>query len=226
MNKTDENKHKSRFFRWFWIVLIAVGCLAAGGIFLCSYTPRAYQPQPATHPEQVSPYLTHTLGPDFFNQVQLDAPFDLRVEQDGLNDILNSWPWPEQFGDLAFSDPVVLFDADKVYLMGKLDYNGVSSILTIIALPQMDSQGRIWLNIQSIRLGVLPVTALVSGLAKKAFQDCRADFECEPELEEVVRAVVHNEPFTPVFKISDRMVQITQFTLEPKRLTLRIEPRQ
>ena len=224
MNKTDTEKSKSRSSRWFWTPFIVVASLALGGIFLCRYTPTAYNPQPTANPEQVSPYLTHTLGPDFINQVQLDEPFELLVEQDGLNDIIRRQPWIEDFESFKYTDPVVLFDQDTIYLMGTLEYKGVSSVLTIIAFPQMGPEGKVSLNIGSIRLGILPVTKLVGFLSKKAFQQSRSCFEDEPQLEEIVRAIIHNEPFDPVFEISDHPVRITQATIEPKRLTLKFEP--
>ncbi|MBL7215257.1 MAG: hypothetical protein ISS71_06225 [Phycisphaerae bacterium] len=224
MNKIEPKKRESRLLRWFGILLITLVLLGTGGVFLCRYTPRAYQPPPVNNPEQVSPYLTHKLGPDFVNQVQLDKPFELLVEQEGLNDIINRQSWVEQFDDFAFTDPVVLFDLNTIYLMGTLDYKGISSVLTIIAFPQMDSQGTVSLNIQSIRLGVVPVTKLVSYLARKGFEQSRECFEDDPQLAEIVRAVVHNEPFEPVFKISDRMVRIAQITILPKKLILKFKP--
>jgi len=224
MSKTDTEKHKSRPLRWFWTFFVVVILLISAGVFLCRYTPTAYDPQPAANPEQVSPYLTHTLGPDFINQVQLDKPFELLVEQDGLNDIIRSQSWIEDFGSFKYTNPVVLFDQDTIYLMGTLDYKGVSSVLTIIASPQMDPDGKVFLNIGSIRMGVLPVTKLVSFLSKKAFQEACPCFEDDPQLEEIIRAIIYSEPFDPVFKISDHPVRITQITIEPKRLTLKFEP--
>lgn len=224
MNKIKSEKRKSRFLQWFVIILLVLFLLGTGGVFLCRYTPRAYQPKPVSHPDQVSPYLTHKLGPDFLNQVQLDKPFELVVEQDGLNDIIAHQPWIEQFDGFSFTDPVVLFDSNTIYLMGTLNYKAVSSVVTVIAFPQMNPDGNIFLNIQSIRLGVVPVTTLVSYLAKKGFDQSRDCFEGEPELEEMVRAIIYNEPFKPAFKISDRMVRITQFTIQPKTLTLKFEP--
>lgn len=224
MNKIEPKKRKSRSLKRFRIGLIVLILLGGGGVFLCRYTPQAYQPQPVDHPEQVSPYLTHKLGPDFVNQVQLDKPFELVVEQDGLNDIIRRQSWVEQFDDFAFTDPVVLFAQDTIYLMGTLDYKGLSSVVTVIAYPKMTPQGAISLDIQSIRLGVIPVTKLVGYLAVKGFDQSRDCFEDEPQLEEIVRAIVHNEPFDPVFKISDQTVRITQFTLLPEKLLLQFKP--
>ena len=224
MNNTGTKKCKSRLLGWFWTLFVVVASLALGGIFLCRYTPGAYNPLSVPHPEEVSPYLTHTLGPDFVNQVQLDTPFELLVEQDGLNDIIRRQSWIEEFDSFKYTDPVILFDHKTIYLMGTLEYKELSSVLTIVAFPQMDSEGKVSLNIGSIRLGILPVTRLVSFLAKKAFKESRSCFEEDPQLEKIVRAIIHNESFEPVFKISSYPVRITLAAIEPKRLTLQFEP--
>lgn len=224
MHKNEPKKHKPRSYRWFRTILIVVVLLGLGGVVLCRYTPRAYRPQPAGNPDQVSPYLTHKLGPDFVNQVQLDQPFELVVDQEGLNDIIRSLPWIEQFDGFTFTDPVILFDPDTIYLMGTLDYKGISSVVTIIAKPQTAPAGKVSLNIVSIRLGIIPVTKLVGHLAVKGFDHSRDCFAGEPELEAVVKAIVHNEAFDPVFKISDQTVRLTEFKVQTRQLILKFQP--
>ncbi len=223
MHKNQSEKRKSRLRLWFGLFCLVLAALAGGGVFLCRWDPRAYRPQPVENPEQVSGYLTHELGPDFINQVQLDNPFDLIVRQDGLNDIISRGGWDGQFDDFAFTDPVIIFDTDTIYLMGTLDYKGLASVLTIIAAPQMNDEGLIHLNIRSIRLGMMPVTTLVKHLAQKAFRQSQGQFD-DPRTEEIIRAVIEGRPFEPVFEISDRPVRITDMTIDPGQLRLRFRP--
>lgn len=222
-NTLQPVKDKSCLRQWFWILTVVAAGAAVGVFILFRHTPAAYQPKEPDNPSQVSPYLTHQLGPDFFNQVQLDKPFELNVEQAGLNDILSRFDWPQPLGDMSFSDPMVVFAEQSVYVMGTLEYGDISSVVTIVASPIMKPDGRMDLNIQSIRMGMMPVTTWVRGLAQKAFDDNQSSFEGEPQLEEIVRAVIHNEPFEPVFKISDRTVRITRFSVEPGFLKLMLE---
>ncbi len=224
MNKTATKKRNCRPLRCFWILFIVLASLAATGIFLCRRPPRIYQPNPVDNPEQVSLYLTHQLGPDFYNQVQLKKPFELRVEQDGLNDILRHWIWPQKAGDVAFSDPMILFDEQAIYLMGTVEYNGFSSVLTIIASPAIDPEGNLSLNIDSIWLGSLPAKTLISSLAKYAFDRSISAFENDPQLEEIVRSIIYGEPFNSTFEIAGRNVKVTKITLETKILTLQFNP--
>lgn len=227
MKKTgsDQKKtHKSSIHLWFWIPLAIVGTLAIGGVFLCRYTPRAYRPLHPVDRQEVSPYLTHQLGPDFYNQVQLDEPFELRVEQDGLNDIISRWPWPQEYGPITFSDPMIVFGDNAIFLMGTLEYKKVSSVLTMIAFPTMDENGQLCLNIRSVRLGVLPITKVAGAIADEAFQASREYFEGEPQLEQVVAGMVSNQPFDPVFQFSDQKARIKDFTLEKGLLIIQFEP--
>ncbi len=224
MNKTETKRRKPRLLRWFWILLVALMCPAMVGIFLCRYTPRAYRPEPVDNPRQVSRYLTHQLGPDFYDQVQLDKPFEFRVEQDGLNDILRHWPWPQKMDDLSFSDPIVLFDEGVIYLMGTVEYKGTSSVLTIIARPAMIPDGNLSLNIESIRLGILPARTLIRCLVQHAFDASMPSLKNNPQLAEIIRAVIHEESFDPVFDISGQKVKIIQVTIEAKVLILQLRP--
>lgn len=226
-NKNSENGNAghrlgARFWVFFWVSVSIF--VTIGFIGMCRYEPSAYLPQSPDNPRQVSPYLTHKLGPDFFNQVQLDEPFNLEIEQAGLNDILSRMPWPQPLGDAAFSSPLIVFNSGVIYMMGTLEYKGISSVLTIRAEPLMTDDKQVNLNIQSIHLGMLPVTRLVSKLANKAFADNLPAFEGEPEAEQMVRGILQNGPFDPVFKINSHKVRISEFSLTGGLLTLTCVP--
>ncbi|MHC4929136.1 MAG: hypothetical protein ACYTFU_05580 [Planctomycetota bacterium] len=190
-NTTSEQKKSSSSTGfWLWgLSAITVGILT-GICILLWYTPRAYKPFQTENPEQVSLYLTHELGPKFFNQIQRNEPFELIIPQSGLNDIASRWEWPQQFGEMSFSDPYITFSNHSIFLMGTLTYKEVSSVITIIAIPVMDSDGKINLNIQSVRLGMVPVRALITKLAQKAFEDNRNSFEDDPKTEENIQAII------------------------------------
>lgn len=227
-NKNHENGGIKRVvdMKFSLVFMLAVVLfLIIGGIFMCRFQPGAYQPPTPDDPKEISPYLTHKLGPDFFNQVQLDEPFNLQVEQAGLNDILSRMPWPQPMGEAMFSRPVVIFAEQAVYLMGTLEYKGFSSVLTIRALPLMTAD-KLNLNIRSVHLGMLPVGAVVSKLAQKAIEDNQASFEGEPQARQMAQAIIQNEPFDPVFAIRDKKVRVCQFALKPGMLTLTCVPLQ
>lgn len=221
MNIEKRNSRKKRYIA-ISVAVFALAVLAGLAIFRLS--PRAYTPPVADDPDEVSPYLTHRLGPDFFNQVQFNEPFELLVEQHGLNDILSRGVWPQQFGDAAISTPVILFEKDTVYLMSRVGYFGFSAVLTLTARPVMDERGRLNVNIQSVRLGLLPITNLAARIAEKAVEDSAAELGEWPGLEAPVRAIIANAPFEPVFTFDKQRIWVQEFTLEPGQLRLRLVP--
>jgi len=224
MKKTKSNKRKSIIIKYIAIIVI----LAAMGFivvfWLLGHAPKAYVPQTADRPDEVSPYLTHRLGPDFFNQVQLDEPFELLVEQAGLNDILCRGTWPRRFGDVQVGTPVIVFDKGSVYLMSQIGYYGLSSVVTVTARPVQDERGRLNLNIRSVCLGLVPVTGIAARIAEKSLHDSLGMLEDYPELKPVLQAVVANVPFEPVFTFSKQRVWVQEFGLDAGQLRLRLVP--
>jgi hypothetical protein len=220
----DPKKRNSRKKRYIAITFAVCAAAVIMGWAVIRLSPRAYPPPAAVDPDEVSPYLTHRLGPDFFNQVQFNEPFELLVEQHGLNDILSRGVWPRHFGDVAVSTPVVLFEKGTVYLMSRIGYFGFSAVLTLTARPVMDAQGRLNMNIQSVRLGLLPITSLAARVAAKAVEDSAAELGEWPELEAPVRAIIANASFEPVFYFDKQRIWVQGFTLEAGQLRLRLAP--
>ncbi len=224
MSKTTEKPHKPRRKCRFRLFLFGIALPAIMVVLLCNYTPKAYLPTEPENPDEVSRYLTHELGPDFFNNIQFDRAFDLRVTQDGLNDIIASQLWFEEFEEIAFNDPMIVFGNNSIFLMGTLEYAGASTVLTIAAAPAMDVDGNICINIQSIQLGALPVTSLVGYLAQKIFDQSHECFEGEEDIEVMTQAIIRNEPFEPIFELSGHKARVTKFTLTPGELLLTFQP--
>lgn len=224
--KNEPDNYKSSKKSHIVIIALGVGLglAAAAALGLLRFTPRAYAPIAAADPDRVSPYLTHRLGPEFYNQVQLDAPFELVIEQDGLNEIIGAGVWPQWVGDVLVGQPVILFGDDTFYVMSRISYHAVSSVVTLVARPVLDPAGRLNLNIQSVRIGLVPITPLAARVAEKAVDDSAAEFDDWPGLEPIVRAIVANTPFDPAFEFSKKQIALKAFTLQPKRLRVHLAP--
>ncbi|MEN6307680.1 MAG: hypothetical protein ABFD91_07990, partial [Anaerohalosphaeraceae bacterium] len=165
MITTGKKKRRHSGLKAFLLLILFALLILAVGLILLGHTPRAYQPVAAPPGGQVSPYLTHKLGPDFFNNIQLDQPFELIIEQQGANEIFASQcPEPEEYSGFSFAAPAVTFTPKAIILMTTIGYMNATSVLSVTALPTMDSAGRLNLNIHSVNLGALPVTGIASKL--------------------------------------------------------------
>ena len=224
MKKSETKTHKPRRRRWFWILPTAISGSVLVGVLFCNYTPRAYQPPASDKTGQVPTYLTHELAPDYINNIQLDEPFELLVKQHGLNEIIASQFQAEEFDGFSFTNPMIVFDTGTIYLMGTLHYKQISSVITIIATPEMTPDKQVCMNVQSVRMGVLPVTKLVTFLARQAFDQSQDCFEGEEDIRLITEAIIKNEPFDPVFEDNGHSARITEFTLKPALLTLVFKP--
>ena len=220
----SQKQHKSRQKRYIGIILAFLAGLLAAVWLGLRVPPRAYRPVAAENPDQVSPYLTHRLGPDFYNQVQLDEPFELIIDQAGLNDILSRDVWPQWYGEVSVGIPAAVFEAGTLHVMSRIGYMGLSSVLTVTAQPVMDEQGRLNVNIRMVRLGLVPVTALAGHVARQTADACAAELADWPEVEKVIRAIIDNAPFDPTFDFDKQRIWLREVIVEPGQLRLRLVP--
>lgn len=222
--KNVARKSKSRWKLYIAIAAVIVIGGLAGFWGLLQLSPRAYRPVAVENPEEVSPYLTHRLAPDFYNGVQFNEPFEMVIDQDGVNDILSRGVWPQQFDEMTVGMPVMVFEDGTVHLMSRIDYYGLSSVLTVTARPVVDVRGRLNVHIQTVRLGLVPFTDVATRIAETAVRDSAADFDDWPGVEAVVRAIIANEAFEPVFEFDKQRIWVQQVAVEPGRLRVRLSP--
>lgn len=220
------SKNKKRGFRRHSVIIIVGSFILTVVIVLILsvfYTPASYQPAARPQGGQVSPYLTHTLGPEFFNQVQLDKPFRLVVEQAGLNEILTSQSQPLTTGGFTLDSPAVQITPSTVKLMAQADYSDLSCILSIKSRPAMTSDGKLNLNIDSVNLGVIPITSLAANLARNYAQEYIVS-DSDPSIAPIVEGILNNQPFEPVFRISGYTIRLKELTLENGKIILLLVP--
>jgi len=202
------------------MVLLAVTAVL---MILLGHTPQIYQPPVVPPSGQVSPYLTHKLGPDFFASLQLEQPFELVLEQQGVNEIFASTAGVLSLGEITLSRPVAVFYPDSVVLMAAVGLGGASSVLSITAQPAIDENGRLNLNIRSVTLGAIPVMSFARKIAQQ-YADQYLSADDGQEIVAIVNGILDNRPFEPVLTISKYTIRLRKLTLEAGRLTLLIEP--
>jgi hypothetical protein len=197
--------------------------LIAAAMILLGHTPGDYLPTAIPPSGQVSPYLTHKLGPDFFNAVQVGQPFDLAIEQQYVNEIFAFAAGRLELEGMTLSSPMVAFYPGSFVFMVTVELKGVSSVLSVAAQPAVDDTGHLNPNIRSVTLGAIPVTEMVQQIARR-YAEQYLSAETDEEIVPVVNGILNNQPFEPVIKISKYTVRLKGLKLEAGRLILRVEP--
>ncbi len=201
-------------------------------VFLMStHTPGRYQPAAPPDTNQVSPYLTHYLAPSFYNNIQLDEPFELVVEQKGLNEIiadgsLLDCQWPVDLNGVTFQAPAVALLPETIMLMGTVNFADLPIVMTIVLKPKIDEAGRLYLNFQGVKAGVLDITFPAKIIAKKVFaaQVQATDDQDNDWLKNLAAAVLDNKPFDPVFLAYKKEIRLTKAKIENSKVILIFTP--
>lgn len=218
--------------RWLWIGAGVIGIpVIAAVILLKLFTtrPTEYNPTPRQSSQQVSSYLTHELAPSFNNQIQLDKPFRIIVDQKGLNEIIVNeenlgWSWPINLNGVSFSAPSIVFAQDTIYLMGAVDV-GFPVIVSMIAKPKIDEQGKLWLNLLKIKAGSVNIIGPARAIGGKIFERQMQLYK-DQWVRDTAGAFLKNTPFDPVFPVPPykRFIRLTGAQVQDQKLILLFEP--
>lgn len=197
---------------------------------LLLYRPGRYKPADFSSGNykrgEVSPYLTHQIGPAFNKGVQYREPFELVVAQKGINDIITRGNWPMESEGILLYAPAVLFVPGAVVLMGTADIKGMEFVVTIELEPKIDEQGLLNLRVAKVKVGAMNITPLAKMMAKKMYmQRINAlDVDTEAVQTKIAASLLNDEPFEPVFSIDDKKVRIEKITVDKEKLLLRLVP--
>ena len=228
--ETDSKIHKKS--RWkklvFWLLIdLTVAVIV---FVLLLYRPGRYDPADFDsynyEQGQVSPYLTHELSPQFYNNSQSGEPFDLVVTQDGINEIVAGLGWPKFSEGIMLYAPAVLFVPGSIVLMITANAKGVELIITIELEPKIDEQKLLNLYVVKIKVGAVNITPLARMMGKKMYAEKIAIMHVDTEvvLTKIVGSLLNEESFDPVFSVEDNKVRIEKITVYKKKLTARLVP--
>ncbi len=204
------------------VVLVVVIVISA----LLLHRPAYYKPLDYSDSKEVSVYLTNELLPELYNGAQLQEPFELVVTQKGINDIVARYKWPQEIDSIKFSAPMIFFAPKSIVLMGTVLINGAEFVCTIVAEPNIDSEGLLNLPVVSVKIGALDITPVAGALARRF---CQRKFEdkginTKNLWVKMETAILKGEPTEAVFQVVDKKVRVEKITLEPKKLTIRLVP--
>jgi hypothetical protein len=228
--RTDpKNRKKTRLKKliiWLFIDLIVVAVV----LILLLYTPGRYRPADINSfdhdPEQVSPYLTHELSPQFYNGTQRGEPFDLVITQKGINEIVAGWGWPRVSEGAMLYAPAVLFVPNSVILMGTVNIKGVDFVVTIILEPKINEDGLADLLVTDVKIGAMNITPLAKWIAKKMYAERIGTVHVNTKTIEaqIAASLLNGESFEPVFEVDKRKVRIKTITVDKEKLMVRLVP--
>ena len=224
-------RKKARFKKL--LVWLLIDLVVAVFIFvLLLYKPSRYKPADLGSgnykPGEVSPYLTHDLGPALNKGVQYRKPFELVVTQKGINDIIARGNWPIESEGILLYKPAALFVPGTIVLMGTADAKGVKFIVTIEMEPKIDEQGLLNLHVEKIKVGAMNITPLARMMAKKMYAERLADIpegiNTDTIQAKIAASLLNNEPFEPAFSIDKKKVRIEKITVSKEKLLLFLVP--
>jgi uncharacterized protein YpmS len=228
--ETDSKIHKKskRKKLLFWLLIdLAVAVIV---IVLLLYRPGRYNPVDFDSYNydqgQVSPYLTHELSPNLYNNSQRGEPFDLVITQDGVNEIVAGLGWPKYSEGVILYAPAVLFMPGTVVLMGTADVKGVEIVITIELEPKIDERKMLDLHVAKVKIGAVNVTPLAKMMGKKMYAERLGGVEIDTEALQtmIVGSLLNEEAFDPVFRVEDNKVRVEKVTINKGELIARLIP--
>jgi uncharacterized protein YpmS len=212
----------------YLLLIVAVAALVAAIVFfaLLFHKPSYYKPLNLSGSREISVYLTNKLLPELYNGLQLQEPFELVVTQSGINDIIARFKWPQEFGGVEFSSPMLCFSADTVVLMGTVSLDGTELVATVMAEPKLDAEGLLNMNVVSVKFGAVDISPLAAVLAKRICQQRYEDKNLDTQnlWNKMVISLLNGRPFEPAFKLEDKKVRVDKIKIEQKKLTIHLVP--
>jgi hypothetical protein len=153
-----KKSRRKKLILWLGIDLT----VAAIVILLLHHAPARYRP--ATPPpddpngRRVHPYISHELMPTLYNNSQDRKPFEIEVDEESLNEAIAQARWREESGGIRLFSPAIAFAPGRVVLMATADIEGADFVGTVEIHPQILDDGRLNLIVESVKIGIIPIT--------------------------------------------------------------------
>jgi len=214
----------------YWLVADALVVAVVVGLLL--HKPSRYHPAAPAEPnasgERVHPYLTHDLMPQLYNGAQSQRPFELQVLDSALNEAIAQAKWPQESDGVTFSAPEVLFQPDRIVLMGTADIQGAELVITIELGPQLSEAGLLSISLETVKIGAMNITPLAKMIAKQKYQEYLETVPVDTENinAKLAAALLNEESFEPVFEVEDKWVRLERLTIMSGKLAAHLVPAQ
>jgi len=214
------------------LIVLSVLIVGIAIIFiLATRTPDIYQPLEPIETEEVNPYITHYLAPEFYNNIQVDEPFRIMVDQKNINEMIVDgtldWEWPVDLGVAVISAPAMAFQGDAMLLMGTVRVAGIPMVVTIVAKPKLDEQGMLYLNFDKVKAGKLNISFLAKKITSQVIANEMKGVEVDHYngwMNDLRDAFAENKPFDPVWPVYEDAIRLIDLEITDQKMRLVFEP--
>ena len=185
--------------------------------------PFGYNPCIPINGNEVSPYLTNYLAPTVHNKAQYGRPFELVIEESGINDIIARNFCSEKPDGLKFEGPFIKFLPGSVLLMGKSRYGPMHFVSTIVIEPEIDEKGDLSLRISGIKAGRAPLP-FAAAIIRNKMQKRLEKAISEKVFAKLGKLLLKNETIKPIIEVAGEKIRIQRITTQKKKLILHFVP--
>ncbi len=192
------------------------------------YKPGSYKPISHIEGNQVSPYLTHHLIADFYNGLETGEPFEVLVEQAGLNDVIARAKWPMESGGTLLFTPTVTIEPSGFILMAMANFKGVNFVVTVIIKPIIDENGLLHLKVSNLRVGAMNLALLARPIARRMYKIRAEQLGYDADNTDIrfliARALLAGEPFDPVLTLNDKKARVCRILFDEGFASIAFSP--
>ena len=226
MKKDSTDAKRGKFKKYILPAITLALPVLVLALVLTAYKPGLYAPVRIADQNQVSPYLTHQLMPDIYNNAQLGEPFEVVITQEGLNDIAARTPQPLRLNNITLADPQVVLVSEQVILMAMVRARPIDFFVTIELKPTINERGLLNLHINNIKLGAVSITAVAKLIGDSVYTNWMTTTGTEPNnvAAQICRSLLNDEPFEPVFEIRGKTVRLSRINVKAKSIVAQLSP--
>jgi hypothetical protein len=226
MKKDSTNAKKGIFKKYLLPAITTALTIFVLALVATAYKPGLYAPVRIADQNQVSPYLTHQLMPDIYNNSQLDEPFEVVITQQGLNDIVARTPQPIRLNNITLAEPQVVLTGEQVILMATVRARPIDFFVTIELNPTINERGLLNLHINNIKLGAVSITAVAKLIGDSVYSNWMTATGTEPNnvAAQICRSLLRDEPFEPVFEIRGKTLRLSRINVKAKSIVTQLSP--
>ncbi len=220
-----KNNKKPIFLGVAAALALSTGFLVVGWFMQAGAVPQWYSPSKNAGSSQVNPYITHQLLPTVHNKVQYGEPFEVQIDQHGVNDMMAQYFKPVGVDGMMFENPAVAFKNDRLFLAGMVKRSGLDLIVTVIFHPRLLRDGKIALEMQDVIIGQSSAPFLKDDIRDALGRGVGNMFSSQ-DMSKMLVDMINSKPIDPAFNMAGYKVRITGIKITNGNMTVLMNPQE